>query len=500
MEEEFFVEAMQVDVVIPDHVTRCNADGSCIIPILRAERGVDMSQEAIVPRAERDVRMPQQAIISGPSTLLSTSPQVADFNFNDFETAEAHVATPAGEASMYPPTSTNMSTFPPEAVELLRTAHGTSELSSFRQVLGGDMYNLQHSLGNDPPVQGDASSGSSAVWISDPCASSQQFGDDAGFTGFTSACMMACVLGAAGKKNEMRPVLRQAASSFRQMCLSKSPVLLTAASIMLTWLLLHAEGNLSEIIMSTSLVVAQDALGNHDPICMLLEWMTAAAAQGNKLKSCFITSAMLLQLLQDFRQNQGDAHGHTIIAGYCLSFHLMFVDEDFAQAERYLEQLWTVSASVFGHSHLQTINILASLSRARLRQKKFLSALETIDKSLDEAPLGLNHPHRLELILRKALILRRLDRWDETEALYWTVVRGRVATLGLHHKATMAAHESLVTILRRNGTWDTKKAEAHNVLVDPQVNVSEYESWWRRLVEANRGDKNYERASSDEDE
>jgi hypothetical protein len=232
---------------------------------------------------------------------------------------------------------------------------------------------------------------------------------------------------------------------------------------------------------------------------MLLEWMTAAVAAG-KLEACRIDSARLRQLWQGFNDALGEEHPHTIVALYCLSFHLMFADKDFAQAERYLEYLCVVSARVFGSFDVQTINTLATLSRAQHRQKKYLLALETIDRSLIAAPLGLNHPHRLELLLRKALIVWKLNRMDEMEELYWIVVKGRVATLGIHHKTTVAAHNSLVDVLHWNGTWEARKDDAHRLLVDPQVSVSDYESWWRRVVEANRADRNRNRASSDEGE
>ncbi|KAI1630420.1 hypothetical protein EDD37DRAFT_619529, partial [Exophiala viscosa] len=350
-------------------------------------------------------------------------------------------------------------------------------------------------MGNELSMGNEPVHGSSNVRMSESSATPQLC--DVSFS-YTSACMMACMLGAAGRNAMMKQHLRQATISFRQMCLAKSPFLLTAASMMLTWLLVHAEGKLPENIMRTSLLVARDALGMCDPITVLLEWMTAAAG-GNKLQSCAIDSATLLQLWEGFRRTLGEDHGHAIVAMYCLSFQLMFADKDFAQAEQHLEHLWTVSASAFGSAHVQTINILATLSRAQSRQKKFLSALNTINMSLMAAPLGLNHPHRLELLVRKAVVLRKLERLDETEVLYWIVVKGRVATLGLHHKTTMAAHESLVDVLKENGTWEAKKGEAHKLLGDSQVSVLDHESWWRQVIEAYRIDRMHDRASSDED-
>jgi tetratricopeptide (TPR) repeat protein len=307
------------------------------------------------------------------------------------------------------------------------------------------------------------------------------------------------MFGAARKGDSMNQCLLQASTSFRQMCVLQSPFILTAASTMLTWLLVHAEGSLSERVMRTSFQVATEALGCQNPASVLLEWMTAAAA-ADKLKVCRIDSARLRQLWQGFNQALGEEHGHTIVALYCLSFNLMFADKNFAQAERHLEYLCVVSARVFGPDDIQTINILAALSRAQHRQKKYLLALETINRSLIAAPLGLNHPHRLELLLRKALIVWKLKCMKEMEELYWIVVKGRVATLGIHHRTTIAAHNSLVDVLHWNGTWEARKGDAHRLLGNPQVSVSEYESWWRRVVEGSRADQNQDRASSEEGE
>ncbi len=178
----------------------------------------------------------------------------------------------------------------------------------------------------------------------------------------------------------------------------------------------------------------------------------------------------------------------------------MFADKDFAQAERYLEDLCVVSEWMFGLFQIQTINILATLGRAQHRQKKYLRALETINRSLMAAPLGLNHPHRLELLVRKPLIVWKINCIYEMEELYWIVVKGRVAKLEIHHKTTTAAHNSLADMLYSNGTWESRKDDAHRLLADPQLSVSDYESRWRRLVEANRANRNLDRASGDEGE
>ena len=145
--------------------------------------------------------------------------------------------------------------------------------------------------------------------------------------------------------------------------------------------------------------------------------------------------------------------------------------------------------------------VLATLSRAQSRQNKHHAALDTIDQCLKEAPLGLNHPQLLDLLCRKALICGHLkdklkptketerQYWDEKmEELYWIVTRGRVATLGRHHKRTIEAHDTLIGILEDNRRYDLEavKAEALELLKQPQMAVSSYESWWQSMVPKDR--------------
>ena len=315
---------------------------------------------------------------------------------------------------------------------------------------------------------------------------------------YVAACMGAGVYGAARKKEAMEYCLHQVLDRFRQMCESQNPFILTAANWTLTWLLLHANGSIPGRIMTASFHVATEVLGNKNPVCVLLEWMSFVAA-ADQLKTCPINSATLQQVWHEFKHGLGEAHGHTIVATYCLSFHLMLADKEYAQAEQYLDHLAVICAKTFGPSNILTINTLATLSRAQQRQKKYDVALTTIEKSLVAAPLGPNHPHRLELLVRKALVLWKLGRMGEMEELYWVVARGRVATLGIHHRATMAAHDSLVDVLHLNNTWEAKKGDAQQILIDPQVTVSDYESLYCRIIEANRANKDDDRASSDEE-
>jgi hypothetical protein len=500
-EDAFFAEAMASQVPTPEHVRYCNPDGSDLMILPSQQLDAFSQGEPSSVRAQPDLSAAggSQAANS-TSASLRLQPWDASFD-QDFDLADAQMMT-TPEYTRNHPTSNDMESGFDQLDDLASSATFAemSDLSSFKSIPDGSFSEVYQNAYGSKPQPFSSPNKSQSTSMTGPFAQPQSPGppsihDDARYS-YVTACMLACMYGAARVKESMNQCLQRAATSFRQMCVLQSPFTLMTASTMLTWLLVHAEGSLSERVMVASFQVAAEALGSQDPACVLLEWMTAAAA--GKLEACRIDSSRLRQIWQAFNQALGEEHGHTIIALYCLSFHLMFADKDFPQAERYLEDLRVVSERIFGLFEVQTINILATLSRAQHRQKKYLPALDTINRSLIAAPLGLNHPHRLELLLRKALIVWKLNRLDEMEELYWIVVKGRVATLGIHHNSTIAAHNSLVDVLHWNGTWESRKDDAHRLLVDPQVSVSDYESWWRRVVEANRVNNNQDRASSEE--
>jgi hypothetical protein len=319
---------------------------------------------------------------------------------------------------------------------------------------------------------------------------------------FMSAVMLTCMYGASKRNGAQALCLEQALSAYRRLCATGSPFVLTSAITMLTWMVLHVEGSLTDDVMWSLHRVASEEFGQNDPICTLLYWMFLAAA--TKLDNGEIDSSQLRRICLTFQTLLGYCHRHSIVARYCLSFHLLKVDrllyvEATAEAVDLLSQLETAATNILGASDLMTINIVSTLSRAHSRINNHAAALAAIDRSLQAEPLGANHPHRLEIIVRKATICRKLDRWDEAERLYWIAVRGRVATLGKDHRSTNKAYQSLVSILTARGRWDSMRDRAHRLLVDPQVAVTEYESWWRRVVEANRGGGGF-RASSEETE
>ena len=319
---------------------------------------------------------------------------------------------------------------------------------------------------------------------------------------FMPACMLACMYEAARRNDIKALCLEQAKSAFRRLCIVGSPFVLTSAITMLTWMLVHVQSSFTDDVMWSAHCVASDVLGSDDSISVLLRWMFLAAA--TKLAQSPIDSSELRRIRLALQKVYGDNHRHSIVATYCLAFHLMIIDRldnanALIEAVGLLCHIETIARSVLGASDLMTINIVSTLSRAYSRMEDFPTALAAINRSLQAEPLGANHPHRLEIIVRKAILCRKMGWLEQTEELYWVVLRGRIATLGQEHRSTNKAHHSLVVVLKERGQWDRMKDAVHRLVVDPQVAVTEYESWWRRVVEANNSSTRL-RASNEDSE
>jgi hypothetical protein len=230
-------------------------------------------------------------------------------------------------------------------------------------------------------------------------------------------------------------------------------------------------------------------------------------AAAKKLNEGTIDSSKLRRVCALLERLEEDSHLHKIVARYCLAFHLLKIDrlahaEVLVGAILHLSRLEVLAIDALGITDLIS-NVMSTLSRADSRNGGYFAALAAIDRSLyavsleETHPLGANHPHMLEMVVRKAVLCYKLRRLGEAEHFYWIALRGRVATLGPEHKSTNKAHHSLITVLKEQGRWESMKGRVQQVVVDPQVAVTEYESWWRRVVEANRG-STIIRASSEE--
>ena len=320
-------------------------------------------------------------------------------------------------------------------------------------------------------------------------------GDTNACNSFISGAMMACMSAAAGNLLAAGRWVKEASHKLEKLCKNHDPQLLPGLSTLLVWLEVHDEGSTGAGLMRSFCEVASNILGKENPICVILQWMAATA--NKKLVDCGIDTSVLHQAWMDINMSFGANNPQTIVAGYCLCFHMMRIDRSYSEAERILSDLYHSASESLGSTDLQTINILATLSRAQSRQGNFRDALESINKALEETPWGTNHPHRLELLLRKAAICGKLGLEEEREELYWLIVRGRVAALGKHHRSTQKTYDSLVEILKHRGRWETSKGSLQQLLVDPNIALESYEGWWQQEVIRER--KEVKEAEDDED-
>lgn len=297
--------------------------------------------------------------------------------------------------------------------------------------------------------------------------------DESEAASFLAACIYVPTSGAWGRSDALKFGLKQVAASVHTMCFSKDPLLLLTIDTVMVLLRVYAEGTLPQSLLSAIHHAAIGSLGENDPICRCIEWMMAAA--GGYLLDCGIDSKTLQSVCNSISQVYGKAHSHSLVAQYSLAFQLL-LEGAHAEAEVKLLLLYDVAVEALGPNALLAVNILAGLSRAQTRQGQHQAALDTIDRCLERTPLGtppgLNHPHRFELLYRKALICKKLGDTVEMLKCFATVVEGRAAALGTAHPSTLKAHKSLEDALRENDMWESHKGEAHRLLHNPQVDLA----------------------------
>ncbi|ETN45265.1 uncharacterized protein HMPREF1541_09096 [Cyphellophora europaea CBS 101466] len=474
-EDDFMTEARGWQGPTPDHIRAC---GPRTTSDNMPHSAPGSSSATATPFADTSVAYPESIEVDEDASAKSClSDEVAGTVGALHHEGQGHQpgSTASGSKKQAPATGA-MTHEAPMNSELTNM----SELGTFPRVLGGDVDDmLQNTYGQTPPPV------LSTIAAPNPILS---YWYGAAHMRYVVGCELAAVYGYLRMHTTMNEWLNHASDGFRQMCAENQPIILLAASAMLTWLSIHVSDNVAGKVLAATLSVAQTVFGPQDPVTLTLNWMVLAT-NVERLRIHQIDTRTMRHIWTTTSQTLGDQHCHTMVVLYGLCFHLMAVDKKFAEAGEHLERLIATSTRVLGSAHVFTINILATLSRAQLRQGRVELALSTINRSLIAAPYGLNHPHRLELLLRKAILLWKLGRREETKELYKTVTRGRVATLGRHHNKTISAHNSLIDVAEESENWEAEKDELHRVLADPQMTVEDYESWWRDTFDAARREK-----------
>ncbi|KAF7509198.1 hypothetical protein GJ744_008258 [Endocarpon pusillum] len=266
-------------------------------------------------------------------------------------------------------------------------------------------------------------------------------------------CFSACIYMTQGTSNFAQQSLFDAESEVKNMLETDNPLTLTSLNLILSILHVHDQGSIVESIVGSALKVASNMLGCRNPITITIAWMTAAA--GKKLPQPGLDASALRRVCQDFTEQLGGSHPHSITALYNLSWNLI-IDGAWDEAESNLRRLYQTSCQILGLSHMQTITALTSLSRVLSNQNKNGAAIETMQEAIERSKntIGPSHPYRLESKRRLALLYEKVNDKPQMESLYWDVLRGRVKMLGRKHPYTAGAKVDLIKLLHELGKGD----------------------------------------------
>jgi tetratricopeptide (TPR) repeat protein len=268
-----------------------------------------------------------------------------------------------------------------------------------------------------------------------------------------ACCFGACIFMRRQDFDYMAKSLSRADAAFEEMLRTRNSALLTSLNSTLTILSAHDQSKMKMSVVRSALHVAHKVLGTEDPISVTLEWMTALAWR--KLPQCRVTTEHLTAIYNQFRNQHGLRHPHTLAILYDVGFSLNR-DKLYKEAESRLRQVYEDSKLTLGPSHMQTITALATLSRVLSNQRGFEEAVELRKQavSLGQRTLGQNHPHTLESMRQLALIYKDQGKDDLMEPIYWAVLQGRIKSLGPKHDYTKSAMVDLIELLEKLNKWD----------------------------------------------
>jgi tetratricopeptide (TPR) repeat protein len=269
-------------------------------------------------------------------------------------------------------------------------------------------------------------------------------------------CFSACVYMNWGDLKLSTESLSNASAEFEEMLLKNDRLTLMSLNLMLTMLHMHDQGSIAGSIVRSALEVAERVLSTHDPIRATIAWMVTVA--DHTLQKGGRDGEVLLKLEEinrAFERDLGAANPTTIASRYNVAW-MLCRESEWEEAEHMLYTLYETCSSSLGPIHIQSLMVLSTLSRAQSRQRNYSAAMRTIEKAIhdSESTLGCNHPYRLELKRRLALMYRDIGEKEQMEELYWDVLKGRIKMLGPQHGYTAGAKEDLEGLLKELGKWN----------------------------------------------
>jgi hypothetical protein len=218
---------------------------------------------------------------------------------------------------------------------------------------------------------------------------------------------------------------------------------------------MHDQGGIAKSIVQTVREVAERVLSADDPVRTTIEWMVTVAGRTLK-KSGHNEEAMITlgQAHQNLETELGVTSPTTIASLYNVAWMLCY-EGRWEEAEEKLHILYESSSTTLGTTHMQSVMVLSTLSRAQSSQGNHAAGIRTIRKAVcdSESILGRSHPYRLELKRRLALMYKEIGEKELMESLYWDVLEGRIKMLGGKHPYTAGAREDLENLLKELGRW-----------------------------------------------
>jgi hypothetical protein len=307
---------------------------------------------------------------------------------------------------------------------------------------------------------------------------------DDGAWKWIALCFLSCLNLSKNNADLADKSLRDATVEFESLLRCQDQMLLTAAGQMIAILHMHSQGLVATKIMLSAKSATDRLCRPGDPIRVTIDYLTASAdTSGPSLRDRGFTSESLRSVYQELRSDsqKGPLHRYTIAAYYNYSWLLR--NEGLPeQAEEHLREVYKLSCSIFGKSHMQSITALATQAGAQRDQGKIKEAIENYKRVIIDCKptLGKNHPYRLEGKRRLALMYGELGQKNKMLPLYWDVLSGRVRMLGRNHTFTLGQRRDYEALMRELGKWDKTAQDEVEALFESRRKAEEEATRRRR--------------------
>ena len=192
--------------------------------------------------------------------------------------------------------------------------------------------------------------------------------------------------------------------------------------------------------------------GAEDPFTIAFEHMYGHCARGLELPQKHVSQERLRNALRSFQLAWGKDHPNTIVLRYHLAWDTVNSGNP-AQAEKDLRELLPLARQVMGPENYVTTGIMRSISRACRDQGKLEDAISFMSDALErqKAPLGIDHPERMEGFRRLGTYYREIGDLEKAEECFNTALVGQVKLLGANNSLTIGTLNLLEVVLKERG-------------------------------------------------